>query len=309
MKLEAVDVRPLKAAIGQASSIPAAAAEVAQLFDGWSVPGRQAFVVINPIGAVICQAELPRMPLSEARAALRLKHRDFKNYYLDLTERGASDNQLQKTQSTKMELLVGAAPREDVLWYRNVLLTGKVRPVTIELSAHTIVNGLLTTDPELCRNEAVLLLDLGTHTTSMNFLWHNRLLFTHVMQFGSQQITEYLAEKFRLELPVAETAGQMTDPAQSLMAASISPLARELRWSIDFFDRQHACRVSRAFACGSIVWSAKTLANLGHEAGIQIEAWNCLQRLDTTQTRGDHAQLAAIAPELAAAVGAALARL
>lgn len=305
MKLEAFDVRPLKAVAGQASGISAAAAEIAQLFDGWSVPGRHAFAVINPIGTVVCQAELPRMPLSEARAALRLKHRDFNNYYLGLTEHGATD-----TQSTKMELLVGAAPCEDVLWYRDVLLAGKVRPVTIELSTHAVVNGLLATDPELCRNEAVLLLDFGTHSISMNFLRHNRLLFTHVMQLGGQQITEHFAEKLSLELPDAENVEQnMADPGQGMMPASIAQLARELRWSIDFFDRQHDCRVSRVFACGCVVWPAKALASLGHEAGIQIETWDCLQRLDTTQTRGDHAQLAAVVPELAAAVGAALARL
>ena len=71
--LENFDVRPLPAAFGKADCIPAAAAEIAQMFGGWDVPARRAYASINPPSAVVCQAELPpRMPLHEARAALQL---------------------------------------------------------------------------------------------------------------------------------------------------------------------------------------------------------------------------------------------
>ena len=315
LKLEAFDVRPLKATVGQADSIPTAAAEVAQLFDGWNVPERRAFAVIETPGTVVCQVELPRMPLAEARAALQLNsvrylHRDLSNYFIDLVELCTTDAKLPPANSTKQQLLVGAAPRADVLWYRNVLIAAKVRPEAIELSTLTVVNGLLATEPELCENTVILLLDLGAHTTSMNFLWHSQLLFTHVMYFGSQQITEQLAQKLGLELPAAVIEMQkMSEPVQALVRVAIAPLARELRSSIDFFDRQHECSVSRTLACGGLAGSAKVLEILSHEAGIPIEAWNCLQRIDTTQTRGDVAQLTAVTPDLAAAVGAALARL
>lgn len=313
--LEAFDVRPLKTVAGRDDSVAAAAAEVAQLFGGWSVPARRAFAVINSPGKAICRAELPRMPLSEARAALRLNgvrylHRDLSNCYFDLVEQGATAGQPPPAKNSKMQLLIGAAPREEVLWYRNVLLAAKVRPEAIELTSFTVANGLLATEPELCRTETVLLLDLGAHTTALNFLGNSRLLFTHVMYFGSQQITEHLAEKLGVEVPIAEIEKQkMSEPVQALVQAFLSPLARELRFSIDYFDQQHDCRVSRVLACGDAAGSAKTLEILGHEAGVHIEAWNCLQHLDTSQTRGDCAQLAVAAPELAAAIGAALARL
>ena len=66
LKLEAFDVRPLKAVVGQVDAIPAAVATVAQLFNGWTTVERCAFVAINPPGAIISQAELPPMPLTEA---------------------------------------------------------------------------------------------------------------------------------------------------------------------------------------------------------------------------------------------------
>ena len=300
-KLEAFAVRPFPFTPGKSENISAAAAVVAELFSALSAPDSCAFAVINPIGTVVCQVELPRMPLPEARAALQLNsarflHRDLSNYFIDLTEQSAVGTPTPAPKNNKMQLLVGAATRPDVLWYRNVLMTAKVRPLAIELSTLTVVNGLLATEPELCQNEAILLLDLGARTTSMNFLWRGQLAFTHVMYFGSLQTAE--AEKLK-----------MSETVQKLVQTAISPLARELRSSIDFFDQQHDCRINRTLACGGVAGSPKILEILGLEVGIRIEVWNCLDRLDTTATRGDQAQLAVVAPELAAAVGVALARL
>ena len=314
-KLEAFDVRPFPFTSGKSENISAAAAVVAELFSALSAPDSCAFAVINPIGTVVCQVELPRMPLPEARAALQLNsarflHRDLSNYYIDLTEQTLVGTPTPAPKNNKMQLLVGAATRPDVLWYRNVLFAAKVRPLAIELSTLTVVNGLLTTEPELCQKEAILLLDLGARTTSMNFLWRGQLAFTHVMYFGSQQITEHLAQKLGLDLAAAEAEKiKMSEAVQRLVQAAISPLARELRSSIDFFDQQHDCRINRTLACGGVAGSPKILEILGLEVGIRIEVWNCLDRFDTTATRGDQAQLAVVAPELAAAVGVALARL
>lgn len=314
-KLEAFEVRPFPFTVGKPESISAAAAVVAELFSCLRAPDRCAFAVINPVGTVVCQVELPRMPLPEARAALQLNsvrflHRDLSDYYIDLTEQIVEGAPTPAPKNTKMQLLVGGATRADVLWYRHVLTAAKVRPVAIELSTLTVVNGLLATEPELCQKEAILLLDLGARSTSMNFIWRGQLLFTHVMYFGSQQITEHLAQKLGLDLPAAEVEKlKMSEAVQGLVQAAISPLARELRSSIDFFDQQHDCRISRTLACGGVAGSPKILEILGSEVGIRIEPWNCLGRLDTTETRGDQAQLAVVAPELAAAVGVALTRL
>ena len=306
LKLEAFDVRPLKAVVGQVDAIPAAVATVAQLFNGWTTVERCAFVAINPPGAIISQAELPPMPLTEAHAALRLNQRNLSNCYFDLVEYGVTASRLQ---NAKMHLLVGGATREEVLWYRDVMRAAKVRPLTIELSTLTIVNGLLVSEPEICQNETVLLLDLRANTTAMVFLRHSQLLFTYVMYSGSRQITEYLALKLNLDFEAADNR-RKSALVDECMQSAVAPLARELCATIDFFDRQHDCRVNRILACGGTDGLAKTLEILGNAAGIRIEAWNCLLHLDTTLPHGgDRAQLATIAPELAAAVGAALARL
>ena len=309
LKLEAFDVRPLNTTVGQAGTIPAAAATVAQLFNGWNTVGRCAFVAINPPGAIISQTELPPMPLTDARAALRLNQRNLSNCYFDLVEHGVTADKLPNAKNTKMHLLVGAATREEVLWYRDVMRAAKVQPLTIELSTLTIVNGLLVSEPEICQNETVLLLDLRANTTAMIFLRHSQLLFTYVMYSGSRQITEHLALKMNLDFAAADEL-RKSAPVEEYLQLAIAPLARELCATIDFFDRQHDCRVSRVLACGGTDGLTKTLELLGKATGIHIEVWNCLQHLDPTLTQGgDRAQLPPLAPELAAAVGAALARL
>ena len=101
----------------------------------------------------------------------------------------------------------------------------------------------------------------------------------------------------------------MTDPVQALVRTAISPLARELRSSIDFFERQHECHVSQAFACGGSACSPVLLEILSEAVGIHIDRWNPIETFDTTHFNGAGAQLSELAPTLAAAVGAAAARL
>ena len=306
LKLDAFDMRPLPPTDGKPGSVAAAAAVVSQLFTGWSVPDRCAFAAINPPSAIINQTELPQMPLSEARAALH--QQNLSNCYFDLLVDDAPDAQQPDANRAKMQLLVGAATREEVRWYRDVMLAAKIRPAAIELATLTVVNGLLVTEPELCQAETILLVDFRTNTTAINFIHHGRLLFTYVIQSGSRQITEQMALNLNLDLATAEKL-RTEQPIEDFLQPALTPLAQKFRNAIDFFEGQHEHHVSRAFACGAMAGSAKTLEILSREAGIHLEAWNCLHRLDATQTQGGAGlQLAAVAPELAAAVGAALAR-
>jgi Tfp pilus assembly PilM family ATPase len=144
----------------------------------------------------------------------------------------------------------------------------------------------------------------------MNFLRQGLPLFTRIMRFGGQQVTEHISQTLTIGLaPAEEEKIKMTETVQPLVRTAISPLARELRSSIDFFERQYECQVSRAFGCGGSANSAKMLEILGQELGMHIEGWNPVQHLGTTRFSGDAAHLAAKAPSLAAVVGAAVARL
>ena len=315
LEMEAYGKRAFVGEVGKPGDEPFAGGQVAELLDSLKVQDRRVFAAISSPSAVVCHTEFPRIPLGEVKGALRLNsarylHRDFSNYYLDVAVLAEPVSDAKSPKAAKMRLLVGGASKGDVLWYRNVLEAAKARPEAIELAAICVVNAFQAVEPEICQKEIVLLLDMGARSTAMNFLRQGLPLFTRIMPFGGQQMTGYIGQTLTIGLaPAEEEKIKMTEKAQPLVRTAISPLARELRSSIDFFERQYECRVSRAFGCGGSASSAKMLEILGQELGMHIDGWNPLQHLGTAHFRGDAAQLTAEAPSLASVVGAAVAHL
>ena len=315
LEMESYGERPLTGETGKPGDEPVAGGQVAELLDSLKVRDRRVFAAISSPSAMVCHTEFPRIPLEEVKGALRLNsarylHRDFSNYYLDVAELAEPVPDAKSPKAAKMRLLVGGASKEDVLWYRNVLEAARARPGAIELAAVCVINAFQTLEPEICQKEIVLLVDIGARSTVMNFLRQGLPLFTRIMRFGGQQVTEHISQTLTTELASAEEEKiKMTETVQPLVRTAISPLARELRSSIDFFERQYECRVSRTFGCGGSASSAKMLEILGQELGMHVEGWNPIQHLGTAHFRGDVAQLVAEAPSMAAVVGASVAHL
>ena len=289
--------------------------QLQQLLNDLGVSERRACVTISSSTAMVCQTEFPRMPIEEVKSALKLNsarylRRDFSSYFLDVAELVDPTAPVGDKKSGKMKVLVGGASKEEVEWYRNALLAAKIRPETIELSAVSVINAFQKSFPEICETESVLLVDIGGLSTSINFLRNGQPVFTRIMSYGGMQISDYIGQMLRIsEAAAEEEKRKMTDAVQAHVRAAISPLAREVRSSIDFFERQQESHVGRAFACGGSACSPKLLEFLSEEVGVQIESWNPVQTLDTTHFNGDGQHLVALAPTLAAAVGAAVARL
>jgi Tfp pilus assembly PilM family ATPase len=146
--------------------------------------------------------------------------------------------------------------------------------------------------------------------TSINFLHGGLPLITRIMHFGGEQLSEYVGQALTLKPQEAEDEKRkMTAPVQELVKTAISPLAREIRSSIDFFERQHDLHVQRICACGGSACSPQVLAILGDAVGTPTECWNPVESLEVGHFNGDSERVCAIGPSLAAAVGVAAARL
>jgi Tfp pilus assembly PilM family ATPase len=341
-KIELVEyaVRPLAATTAKAYKGPEFAAELQQLVDGLKTSERHAFVTISCSSAMVCQAEFPPAPLDEIKTALKLNssgylRRDFSSYYLDAfelkqgvespkgkakaaakaKEEGKAKDEPKPKESakskdgTKTTVLVGGANKEEVDACRDALVAAKIKPRTIELAAVSVINAFQVGHPAT-KDEVVVLLDMGARMTSINFLLDGMPLITRIMHFGGVQISEYIGQVLMLKPQEAEEEKcKMSAPVQELVKAAISPLAREIRSSIDFFERQNDLHIRRICACGGAACSAQVLAILGEAVGTQVESWNPVQSLDISHFNGESQRVLAIGPSLAAAVGVAAARL
>src|SRR5207245_728747 len=117
--------------------------------------------------------------------------------------------------------------------------------------------------------------------TSINFLQGGLPLITRIMHFGGGQLNEYISQVLMLKPQEAEEEKRkMSPPVQELVKTALSPLAREIRSSIDFFERQHDLHVRRIYACGGTASSPHVLASLAEAVGTQVECWNPVESLE-----------------------------
>lgn len=345
-KLELVEyaVRSLPPGIAKAYKGPEFAAELQQLVDGLKTSERHAFVTISCSSAMVCQAEFPPVPLTEIKSALKLNsagylRRDFSAYYLDVFELqkateevrgkakakdkssdpakdsakpngGANAKDSAKTKdSAKKSVLVGGATKEEVDACRDALVVAKIKPEVIELTAVSVINAFQVGHPQ-SKDEVVVLIDIGARMTSINFLLDGMPLITRIMHFGGAQLSDYISQVLVLKPDEAEEEKRkMSGPIQELMKTAISPLAREIRSSIDFFERQNDLHVSQIYACGGSAASPQILAILGEAVGTHVECWNLVESLDISHFNGETQRVLALGPSLAAAVGAVIPRL
>ena len=343
-KLELVEyaVHPLATTPAKAYRGPEFAAELQALVDSLKTTERRAFVTISCSSAMVCQAEFPPVPLDEIKSALKLNssgylRRDFSSYYLDAFEltkgtegsksksKGKNPAKVEDAAKTKdatkdatkakdkemvkSTVLVGGATREEVDACRDALIAAKIKPNVIELAAVSVINAFQIIHSEI-KDEVIVLVDMGARMTSINFLLNGMPLITRIMHFGGAQLSEYIGQVLMLKPQEAEEEKRkMSAPVQELVKTAISPLAREIRSSIDFFERQHDLHVRRICACGGSACSPQVLTILGEAVGAQIECWNLVEGLDVNHFNGESERVLAIGPSLAAAVGVAAARL
>jgi type IV pilus assembly protein PilM len=331
--VHALPVTPAKAYRG-----PEFAAELQKTIDTLKTSERRAYVTISCSSAMVCQAEFPPAPIEEIKSALKLNsagylRRDFSSYYLDAFElkRGSQDPKARakgpakpvedaKTRDTaktkdkdkdgaKTIILVGGATKEEVDACRDALTAAKIKPQVIELAAVSVINAFHISHPEI-QDEVVVLVDIGARMTSVNFLQRGLPLITRIMHFGGAQVSEYIGQVLMLKAPEAEEEKRkMSPPVQELVKTAISPLAREIRSSIDFFERQNDLHVQRIYACGGSASSPQVLEILGEAVGTPVECWNAVESLDVSQFNGGTRRVLSMGPALAAAVGVAAGRL
>ncbi len=99
----------------------------------------------------------------------------------------------------------------------------------------------------------------------------------------------------------------MPSEVQSSLEPLLSPLGRELRASIDFFEHQQDRTISQIFLSGGSARSEFILKSLEAELLAPCKTWNPTECLQIALPASQAAELQQVAPTLAVAVGTAAA--
>jgi len=172
------------------------------------------------------------------------------------------------------------------------------------------VNAFEMAMPEVFSNEVVALVDIGFKNSSICILQRGELILSRTVAIGGDRFTTTLSESMNISYAEAEGIKiGMAHEVQPTLESALTPLARELRASIDFFEHQQDKAVSQVFVSGGSARCAVIVQGLQTELAVECKTWNPANSLQMELTPEQTAEIEQVAPQLAVALGAALATL
>ena len=277
---------------------------------------KQMVLVIGVNDSLLRHAELPPVPVSEMRMMLKFNaksylQQDLTDYVFDchiLPPRPEGQHAEPVKSNQKFKVLVGGAKRHLINDLQTAAKIAGLIPSEIIPSLIGPVNAFEAAQPEIFFKEVVALVDVGFKSSTISILLNGELILSRVVAIGGDRLTSGLADSMSISYAEAEGIKiGMPDEVQSMMQSLLSPLGRELRASIDFFEHQQDKTVSQVFVCGGSACSEFILQNLQSELMIPCNSWSPTSSLELSLPPEQMAEVEKVAPRLAVAIGAATA--
>ena len=265
--------------------------------------------------AIVRQIELPQIPLDEMRQVLKVHH---KNYLQQDLPNHVFDCHIIPPRSLGEKSPNGGAPKLKILAAaaKQQLVNDFLRAVqTAGLTAESLVPGLLgpmntfeQALPEVYSKETVALVDIGFKHTSVCVLDRGEMALTRVVNIGGDKLTAGLAEAMSISYAEAEGIKVgMAPEVESSLQLQVTPLGREIRASLDFFENQHDRPVSNVYVSGASARSEMILQMLHSELEVECKTWNPTGFLQLALPGHQAVEIEDIGSQLTVVIGAALA--
>ncbi len=269
--------------------------------------------------AVVRHTEMPRMPIEDMRMVLKLNSKtylqqDLSNHLYDCHVLPLT----QQPKGTEAAKTLAGPPKH------RILVAGAKKQLVDDLVTASRSAGLIADHvvpalvapanaferamPDVFVKDVVAVVDLGFKSTSITILQQGDLALSRVVAIGGDKLTNSLAEN--LGISYAEAEGikvGMASEVQNQLDLLITPLGRELRASIDFYEHQHDRHVTQAFIIGGAARSEFIIQKLKQELMIECTTMNPTNSLKLELPPQQTAELEQVAPQLGVALGAAFA--
>lgn len=270
--------------------------------------------------SIVRQTELPQIPVADMRQILRNNTKNYLQQDLPahtfdcyfIPNRSASGGtegvKVNGTASQKLKVLVGGAKAQLTNDLQNAVRQANLVADQVVPGLIGPVNAFELAMPEIFSKDAVALVDIGFKSTSICLLQKGELILSRVVNIGGDRLTQGLAEAMSISYAEAEGIKVgMPSEVQSSLEPLLSPLGRELRASIDFFEHQQDRTISQIFISGGSARSEFILKSLETELLAPCKPWNPTDNLQLALPATQGGELPQVAPTLAVAVGTAAA--
>lgn len=279
---------------------------------------KQVTIALGLNDLIVRNVEMPLMPATEMRQILKVNakaylQQDLPGYLFDCYIVPPRQN-AQKTEkprgegnSTKAKVLVAGGKKTFIDDLQMAIKNAGLIPDFVVPSLIGPVNAFERAMPETFSKEVIALVDIGFKNTTICLLQEGELVLTRAVNIGGDRITSGLADVMNITYAEAEGIKiGMASEVQAQLEMLVSPLGRELRASIDFFEHQQDRTVSRVYLCGGSARSESIVQSLQTELSLECHNWNPTSFLQVAVPAQQASEADQIAPQLTVAVGAAL---
>jgi type IV pilus assembly protein PilM len=279
---------------------------------------RTVSLAIGVNDSLVRHADLPPMPIHDMRQVLKNNSKsylqqDFPGHLFDcyvvLSRAPATSAEKPKAAapSSKQRVLVAGAKKQLVDDMQTAIRDAGLVADHIVPGLIGPVNAFELAMPEVFANGVVALVDIGFKNTSICLLRQGELMLSRVLAIGGDKLSNGLAEALGISYAEAESIKVgMPAEVQSHLETLVTPLGRELRASIDFFEHQHDAVVTQVFLSGGSTASPVILQTLQTELMLECKVWNPLSFLELALPPQQAAEVEHVSSQLAVAVGAAV---
>lgn len=271
-------------------------------------------VIAMEVGeSLVRQVEMPMVPVADMRMMIKLNpknylQQDLADYVFDCCALPSHEVQEGGKMPAKCKVVVGGVRKS---YLDDLQATAKAAGFGAEEIVPNLLgppNAFEFAQPEAFQKEVVALVDLGFRHSTISILQHGELMLNRVVALGGDKLTSGLADMMSISYTEAEGIKVgMPQEVESTLQPLLAPIGRELRASIDFFEHQQDKPVTQVFLSGAAARSDFILQVLQMELIAPCKVWNPTSFLEVALPVEQRTELEQAAPQLAIAVGAAMA--
>lgn len=279
---------------------------------------RSMSVAVGVNESIMRHTELPLMPLEDMRMVLKNNTRtylqqEYTNHVFDChvipsKQLNEPSPKGKNTGIPRQKVLVAGAKVQFLDDLQTAVRSAGFVPDHVIPNLVGPVNAFELAMPEVFATDVVALIDLGFRNTTISLLQEGELIMSRVVGIGGDRLTTELADLMNVSYAEAEGIKiGMPVEIQPQLEALVAPLGRELRASMDFYEHQYDRAVSKAYLSGGSARSDLILEMLQTELMVECVAWNPVGFMQISVPPQQAAEIEQVAPQLAVAVGAAMA--
>jgi type IV pilus assembly protein PilM len=278
-------------------------------------------LTINVSDALVRHVEMPRLPLDDMRMVLKHNSRnylqqDFPNYIFDChflppaTQPGTADAGKAGGAASKQKVLVAGGKKQLIDDFVEGAKGAGLQADYLTPGLIGPVNAFEMAFPDVFANDVVALVDIGFKSSSICILQQGELILSRVVNIGGDRLTSVISETMNISYAEAEGIKVgMAGEVQAALETVLLPLGRELRASVDFFEHQQDRPVSGIYVTGGSTRSEFIIQTLQQELMVETKSWNPTSFLKMELPPQQAAEIEHVSPQLAVAVGTAVAAL